>query len=668
MFDTVDAAFYYPSRGHAYFFKGSQYMKYRPGRGVVLLSGRTVRNIGIDGWTSLPSSFRQDIDAALHYPPNGHTYFFKEDKYIKYRPGDGVVPLGNGEPIRTIAVDGWQSFPSSFSTGIDAALFYPDNSHAYFFRGGNYIKYRPGVGVVPIGSREIRKIGDDGWDSFPPAFRAGIDAAMNYPSNGKLYFFRGRDYIRWEPGDGVDARYPRRLGLIHRRHGGWPGLSHVIAGPLVGPVTDHTARIWIWMTDGASADRLQVHINGTSQPYTAVDPVGAQIVGSVDAFDSESQIRVLELRDLSPATNYTAEIMLGDAELDSISFRTAPAAAVTGKVTVVFGSCSNMSASSDVPAFEAMNRMRPHLGLLCGDNCYYVHAGGTTGAGGPRPRDWESIERMLLRQVEARNHPQFTRLSRSVPLYSTWDDHDFGYNNAAGTDLQDDWVGSRSAAAVFRAMWPNAYMQPLPDQPIFHSFRWGPIEVFMTDSRFRKADGIVWGAAQLKWLVKGLRSSEAPLKIVVTSGQFLFNRDDQEGHPNDAPNERLEVLNHVIGSRGRVTEIPGRVLFLSGDVHYSELLRLPGQGPAVTLELTSSPLRKADLSGNPPAEKAAGSRIWAAKRNGFGLLTIDISATGPGKTIIGTVILEIRDSKGDPVVIAGRPCRTTWDLSNGSIV
>lgn len=669
MFDTIDAALYYPSREHTYFFKGPHYLKYRHGHGVVVASGRTLRRIGVDGWKSFPAEFRQDLDAALYYPPNGHAYFFRGSKYIKYRPGDGVVPLDDGQAIRRIGSDGWASFPDSFTSGVDAALFYSENDHAYFFKGSHYIKYKPGSGVVRIGSRAIRNIGSDGWSEIPDAFKTGIDAALLYPPRDKVYFFRDRDYARWEPGEGADTPYPRRIGLLHRDHGGWPGLSHVVAGPLVGATTDQTARLWIWMIDSASAANLTVEVNGVSAAYSTIDPVDPDIVGDVGGVVAGSQIRIIELSDLAPATNYSARVSLDGTTLDAVTFQTAPTPASKGRVRILVGSCADMSVNRDVPTFEAMAGANGDMTLLCGDNCYYVHADLRTGETGPRPRDWESACRMLLRQIEARNHPQFTELSRSTPVFSTWDDHDFAYNNASGLEFTDDWVGRKVAGAVFRAMWPNPFQSASTSESIHYSFRWGPCRVFMTDSRFHKdkPNSVVWGDAQLQWLLNGMTSSSAPLKIVVTSGQFLFNRDDQEGHATQAPAERQAFLDHVLGAARIPASVTGRVLLLSGDVHFSELMRLPGSEPPRILELTSSPMRRDGLSAHPKAEKASGSRIWAARRNGFGIVEVDVKSKSEDGGATGTVTLEIRDDEGNPIDAGGRRCRSIWNLGTGEL-
>jgi len=665
MLNTVDAALYLPSQDAVYFFKGPHYVKYRHGQGVIPLSGRSLRVIGVDGWRDFPPAFQAGIDAAFYYPPKEHAYFFKGDKYIKYKPGEGVVPL-NGNPIRQIGVDGWTTFPASFAAGIKAAMYYPKNGYAYFFKGNEYFKYHHDTGVSPLAAGPVRRLGEDGWRGLPGDFKDGLDAALYCPDLGKLYFFRGREYARWDPQDGADPRYPRRIGLLHGKSGGWPGLSQVIAGPTVAAVTHQSAGIWVWMADASSAAALHVRMeNGQEVPAEKkiVDAPAPMADGEVNP---HGKVCRLELAGLTPSTQYRLEVLSGNQVLDKLSFRSAPPESGAGKVKIVLGSCSDMSNNDDVPAFEAMAKQNADFVLLCGDNCYYMNSSGNTQPDGQRPFDWESPARMLRRQLEARNHPQFATLSRKTPVYSTWDDHDFGCNNACGTDLRDGWVGRQTAARIFRSMWANPYLKPADDAAINYAFRWGPVHVFVTDARYDRDEDkqVIWGDAQTKWLVDGLVASKAPLKIVVVSGQFLLTRDDQDGHERQAPAERDAVLNRLIGN-GPNVDIQGRVLFLSGDVHYSELFRLPNDQARKTLELTSSPLRRAGGSSEPAEEKQPGSRIWAARRNGFAVVTIAIDR-GPAGA--GQVKLEIRDDQGDLLKHQGRECVSVWNLANGDLV
>ena len=88
-------------------------------------------------------------------------------------------------------------------------------TYAYFIAGGSYVRWTIGGGAVDAG---YPKPIANNWPGFPAAFAAGVDAAIVW-NNGKAYFFRGSQYIRYDmKADKVDAGYPKPIA------GAWPGL------------------------------------------------------------------------------------------------------------------------------------------------------------------------------------------------------------------------------------------------------------------------------------------------------------------------------------------------------------------------------------------------------------------------------------------------------------
>jgi len=175
--------------GHIYFFSGNEYIKWNPGVGP-----SKVRSLGNDGWKSLPDQFKSGIDASVVHPKNKNIYFFKGNKYCVWQPGKGLI-----SSVKTLGVSGWKSLPQSFKSGIDAAVVHPKNKHIYFFKGNKYCKWKPGTGLV--GS--VRTIGVTGWKSLPKEFHTNIDAAVVNPKNKHIFFFKGDNYCVWNPGKGI---------------------------------------------------------------------------------------------------------------------------------------------------------------------------------------------------------------------------------------------------------------------------------------------------------------------------------------------------------------------------------------------------------------------------------------------------------------------------------
>lgn len=131
----------------------------------------------------------------------------QDDAFAVFCEGDRGVD--DGYPL-SIAGN-WSDWPSDF-TSIDAGVF-SSNGKGYFFKGDQYIRYTPNKGVDDGYPRSITK----NWGTWPTDF-TNIDAALYWP-NGKLYFFKGGHYIRYTPGIGIDDNYPK---TIADNWTGWP--------------------------------------------------------------------------------------------------------------------------------------------------------------------------------------------------------------------------------------------------------------------------------------------------------------------------------------------------------------------------------------------------------------------------------------------------------------
>lgn len=673
MFDRIDAAIYHPIRGAVYFFRGREYLKYIPSVGVQASGGSKIRQIGVDGWHSLPEEFRSDIDAAFWYSDE-HIYFFKGSRYVKYKPSEGVVPTNSGDVLRQIGVTGWTSFPDKFRSDIDAAIYDPHNQHAYFFKGDAYIKYKPGVGVVKHDGQEIRRLGVTGWQSLPESFKQQIDAALYYPPNKDLYFFKEREYDRHNPKIDADDRYPRRLGLRHRNHGGWPGLSTLLGGPFIGNLTSDSVTIWMWLSGGKTTKDLIIRLDGIDIPapdFLTPDlgTAAADVLKGVDKVDDGSRIVLLRMSNLASNSTHRVDLCRTDdgSVIESIKFKTAPNQKTPSHIRIGLGSCANSTVKASVKTFDAIADKHLDLLILCGDNCYY-YANNLKHTNRfkdddekiPQEGDWSSVDGMLKRQLEARNHPQFVPIARTLPVFSTWDDHDFGYNNCDGEkDVPDNWwVGRDCAAGVYRLMWNHPYRSD--GNHIHYDFRWGPLHFFMTDGRYySKRPEWILGGQQCKDLIADLKKSDAPVKVVVTSSQ-LIPRGSKEGFAEAAQDEREKLLSAIL------TEVPQPVLVFSGDIHRSECQRYPiGSDRPQIVEVTSSPLRVDEKKKIPEPDQ---NRLWHTVEESFTVIDIDVTKV-TGLIVQGSVTIEAYDDTGEPlkdIERRDRPsriCRTVWDLA-----
>jgi len=228
---------------------------------------------------------------------------------------------------------------------------------------------------------------------------------------------------------------------------------------------------------------------------------------------------------------------------------------------------------SDHEIFAALAQQRADFMLWLGDNVYY------------READWLTEGGMRNRWATHRELPSLQALLASTHHYGVWDDHDYGPNNS-----DRSFRGRTVALEVFRDYWMNPSYGTLETPGVFGRFEWGDVEFFLLDDRFYRtpddwpagADKRMWGEAQFRWLKESLRSSPATFKIVANGSQMLQPTLHEEELGRFAEKkELLEFLNKE--------EISG-VILLSGDVHHTELLRLPRPDAYTLFEFTSSPL------------------------------------------------------------------------------
>jgi hypothetical protein len=94
-----------------------------------------------------------------------------------------------------------------FSAGVEWKT-----GKVYLFRGGQYIRVDPTTNRADAGYPKSIA------GSWPGLFERDIDAALLW-NNGKAYFFKGNQYVRYDvASDRVDAGYPKPIA------GSWPGL------------------------------------------------------------------------------------------------------------------------------------------------------------------------------------------------------------------------------------------------------------------------------------------------------------------------------------------------------------------------------------------------------------------------------------------------------------
>jgi alkaline phosphatase D len=229
---------------------------------------------------------------------------------------------------------------------------------------------------------------------------------------------------------------------------------------------------------------------------------------------------------------------------------------------------------SNFHILSTITAKNPDLMIWMGDNTYY------------REVDWHTVAGLQYRWTHTRSLPELQPLLGSVHHYATWDDHDYGPNDSdRGYRLKGE------ALENHELFWANQTYGTPEVAGAFGRFEWGDVEFFLLDNRYHRApndapntpDKTMWGKDQWQWLLDGLTSSTATWKVVVNGGQMLNPFATSREALRRYPHEHNALLQFI-----REQNVPG-VVFLSGDRHFSELIRLEG-GAYPLYEFTSSSL------------------------------------------------------------------------------
>lgn len=386
-------------------------------------------------------------------------------------------------------------------------------------------------------------------------------------------------------------------------------------GPLVGHVEPERALLWMRAAPGAAEVKVTV---GGGAPRTL--PLQQRGRG----------FAVVEVDGLAPDAAHEVACEAGGLS-GKVTFRTPPLPGDHGRVRFAVGSCAGFS---EQPIWDQVVAAKPDLFLWLGDTTYYRGRDDGTA-------DWDSLEAMLRQQLRSRSFPALLKLMQSTACYAVWDDHDYGPNNTDGR-----WPLKVESRAVHRMLWANPGFGE-DEEGVYFSFRRGPVELFCLDDRWFKdvrpatppEQRRLYGKKQLAWLKRGLLASTAPLKVIAGGVQQIAGYPLAESWA-EADHERRDFL-------GWLEEQPscGRILFLSGDIHVSELYRFPRSGDRFAWELTSSGL--AQRNPYPEMFEMANrpERKWIAISQGmFCLVEVDLPAGRPIEE--GTLAFTCIDAQG----------------------
>ena len=307
---------------------------------------------------------------------------------------------------------------------------------------------------------------------------------------------------------------------------------------------------------------------------------------------------------------------------------------------IAFGSCAGEDHPQ--PILDLVVKHKPDIFVYLGDNIY---------------GDTEDMNVLKAKYDSLAAKPEFQRLKKNVKLYATWDDHDFGWNDAGkhypfkkeskelflkffeepqnserrrhegiytsymfegnGKRLQLILIDNRTFRNNLRL-----YRGELnSDDRFFYPLDYYPLQI---------EDSVMLGETQWKWL-EGELKKPADLRIIGSGSQFGISFNGYEAWAN-FPHERKRFLDLIKKTRAN------GVMFITGDVHYAEISKLEIKDQYPIYDVTSSGITSTWLFATPNDNRIEGPVM----DNHFGLITIDWSKKDPD---IKMEIWDIRDNQ-----------------------
>ena len=306
---------------------------------------------------------------------------------------------------------------------------------------------------------------------------------------------------------------------------------------------------------------------------------------------------------------------------------------------IVFGSCNHQDKPQ--PIWTPILAEHPDLFIFLGDNVY---------------ADTTDPDKLRATYQRLADKPGFQQLRATTNIVATWDDHDYGKNDA-GAELK----GKASSREIMLDFWNEPKDSPRRTQPggIYTAYLLGEpgkiVQVILLDTRWNRtplvtvkdkeelrqreqanmgpyeqslaAGATLLGQEQWAWLEQQLQV-KADLRIIGSSIQVLSDFTGWESWSN-FPRDRLQLIELLT----KYQHEP--IVLISGDTHWAELSEIrDGDLEWPLIELTSSGLTQewANIS---PNRHRLGKGF--AKAN-YGVIDLDWTASPPA------VSLSIKDS------------------------
>lgn len=240
---------------------------------------------------------------------------------------------------------------------------------------------------------------------------------------------------------------------------------------------------------------------------------------------------------------------------------------VNNKTVIAFGSCATQDSTNLV--WKDIEKHSPDVFIWLGDNIY------------GDSRDLTVLQEKYARQKQQPAYQRF--LETGVDVIGTWDDHDYGANDAGKEYPEKE--GSKKLLLDFLDVPQDAEVWNHPG--VYQSYSFGQegqrVKVILLDTRwFRDSlaqdttgkgrympslQGSMLGQQQWKWLENEVLNTDAEVLIIGSSIQVHSEEHGWESWAT-LPNQRKRLLDLLSKTDA------GQTIILSGDRHHAEVSRL----------------------------------------------------------------------------------------------
>jgi alkaline phosphatase D len=398
----------------------------------------------------------------------------------------------------------------------------------------------------------------------------------------------------------------------------------LISGPMLGYMEHREALIWLEVSP--EVKKVEIRFQKQGKPETA------KSVFYKDPLSMVYNPIKLRLENLDMNSTYEYSVWLNDRKMD-FPF---PTTLKTKKIwewrepapdfSFLVGSCFYINDTlydrpgkpygQDPRILETMGNMPSDFMLWTGDNLYL------------READYSSPSGIDYRYSYNFRLPQMQKLRATRANFATWDDHDYGPNDSDGKYELKEYT-----LAAFKKYWGNKSFGESDNAGVYNKFRWSDCDFFVMDDRYHRSaddypDSIggkvnpmkqFYGRKQMEWLKNSLTASDGAFKFIISGGQMLNPLAKDKECLMAYTAEWLELMNFITDNK-----IKG-VIFITGDRHFTEMIKYQPQGFYPLYEYTCSAVTSGVATiNNKSPEFTNPMRVQGSllMENNFGKITI----------------------------------------------